>query len=70
MGDILSAKGVVEMKIVALVLVSCSIPSICSAHSGALLNAVSNYLPLIAPFAAGGLAGVVKFIRNFFRKDK
>ncbi len=58
------------MRVLALVFVSCSVTSVCSAHSGALLSAVSNYLPLIAPFAAGGLAGVVKFVRNFFRKDK
>ena len=58
------------MKIVALVILSCSIPSTCYAHSGAVINAVTNYLPFIAPFLAGGLAGVVKFIRNFFKKDK
>ena len=58
------------MKVFALVILSCSIPSICSAHSGAVFNAVANYLPLIAPFVAGGLAGVVKFIKSFFRKDK
>ena len=54
------------MKIVALVILSCSIPSVCSAHSGAVLNAAANYLPLIAPLIAGGLAGVIKFIRNPF----
>ena len=58
------------MKIVALVILSCSIPSICSAHSGAVVSAVANYLPLIAPLAAGGFAGIVKFIRNLFKKDK
>ena len=64
------AKEVIGMKIVALVILSCSIPSVCSAHSGAVVNAVASYLPFIAPFAAGGLAGVVKFIRTFFKKDK
>ena len=55
------------MKIIfALIILSCSIPSICSAHSGAVLNAAANYLPLIAPFLAGGVAGVIKFIRNPF----
>jgi len=59
------------MKIIALVIVSCSIPSVCSAHSGTVINAVANYLPFLAPiFAAGGLTGVVKFIRSFFQKKK
>ncbi len=54
------------MKIFALVVLSCSIPSVCSAHSGAVLNTAANYLPLVAPFAAGILACVVKFLRNPF----
>ena len=59
------------MKIVALVIVACSIPSVCSAHSGTVINAVANYLPFLAPvFAASGFAGVVKFIRNLFKRDK
>lgn len=62
------------MKIIALVIVSCSIPSVCSAHSGTVINAVANYLPFLAPLfaagAAGGLTGVVKFIRSFFQKKK
>lgn len=59
------------MKVVALVILSCSVPSVCSAHSGTVINAVANYLPFLAPvFAAGGFAGVVKFIRNLFKRDK
>ena len=54
------------MKMLALVILSCSVPSICSAHSGAVLNAAANYLPIVAPFAAGILACVVKFLRNPF----
>ena len=71
-GDILRAKELIDVKIVALAILSLSIPSVCSAHSGTLLNAVANYLPLLAPVAAGGLAGVIKFIRDFlrFRKPK
>ena len=71
-GDILRTKELIDMKVVALAILSLSIPSVCSAHSGALLNAVANYLPLLAPVAAGGLAGVIKFIRDFlrFRKPK
>ena len=54
------------MKVFALVILSCGIPSVCSAHSGAVLNAAANYLPMIAPFAAGILTCVVKFLRNPF----
>ena len=61
------------MKIFALVVVSLSVPSVCSAHSGTLLNAVANYLPFLAPFVAGGVAGgfsgVMKIIRDIFKKD-
>ena len=69
-GDILRAKELIDMKVVALAILSLSIPSVCSAHSGALLNAVANYLPLLAPVAAGGLAGVIKFIRDIFKRRK
>ena len=58
------------MKTFALIILSLSVPSICSAHSGALPDTFANYLPLIAPFATGGIAGVVKFIRSLFKKDK
>lgn len=69
-GDILRTKELIDMKVFALAVLSLSIPSVCSAHSGALLNTVANYLPLLAPVAAGGVAGVIKFIRDFFQVQK
>ena len=58
------------MKILLLVAISLSVPSVCSAHTGAVLNSVVNYLPILAPIAAaGGISGVIKFIRNLFKMD-
>ena len=43
-----------------------AIPSVCSAHSGTLVNAFSNYLPLIMPMVVGAVAGFKNYIKNFF----
>ena len=58
------------MKILLLAAISLSIPSVCSAHSGAVLNSLANYLPIVAPIAAaGGISGVIKFIRSLFKMN-
>lgn len=58
------------MKILLLVAISLGIPSVCSAHSGAVINSVVNYLPILAPIAAaGGISGIIKFIRSLFKND-
>lgn len=57
------------MKIFALAVLSLTVPAVCSAHSGTLVNAVASYLPFLAPIFAGGFAGVLKFLKQIFKKD-
>jgi len=45
-----------------------AIPAICSAHSGTLVNAFSNYLPLIMPMVVGAVATCRNYIKNFFAR--
>ncbi len=50
------------MNILIAALCFVAVPSICSAHSGTLINACTSYLPFIAPI----VAGVVASFKNFF----
>ena len=50
------------MKILLLMTLSLMIPSLCFAHSGTVLNAVSNYLPVLIPLIAGIAAFGKRFI--------
>lgn len=40
------------------------IPSVCYAHSGAIINTVSNYAPFIIPF----LSSLIYSCRKFFKR--
>lgn len=51
------------MKILLWVMCFMAIPSICSAHSGTLINAASNYLPLIMPMVIGAVATCRNYIK-------
>lgn len=42
------------------------VPSICFAHSGAVLNAVSNFLPLLIPFISAAVIAFRKHIARLF----
>jgi len=44
------------------------IPSVCSAHSGTLINAFSNYFPFILPAVAGFFASFKNLFTNFFNR--
>ncbi len=64
------------MKILIAALCFIAVPSICSAHSGTLVNAVTSYLPFIAPIVAGIVASWKNFFgtftarfKNFFKKS-
>ena len=50
-----------------LVLVSASFPSICAAHSGTVLRAAVNYLPIFAPILLGGIAAIRAFVAELLR---
>lgn len=52
------------MKILLWIMCFMAIPSICSAHSGTLINAVSNYMPLIIPMVFGAVATCRNYIKT------
>jgi len=56
------------LKILLLIFSILIIPSVCSAHSGNLINAFSNYLPFIVPFIAGAVATCKNFFAQFFAR--
>lgn len=61
------------MKILFLLCISFLVPTICSAHSGTVLKAVSTYLPFMVPVVAGVAAFGRRWIHQWmkkFRKDK
>ena len=53
------------MEAFALIIFLLSVPATCSAHSGTLINAVSNYLPILMPMLLGAVAAVREFVKNF-----
>ncbi len=58
------------MKVLFLMTLSLIIPTLCFAHSGTVLNAVSNYLPVLIPLIVGIAAFGKRFITqilNFFK---
>ncbi len=58
------------MNILILSLCFMAVPSVCSAHSGTLVNAFTSYLPFIAPIVAGAVATFKNFFAGFFRASK
>lgn len=58
------------MNILIAALCFVAVPSICSAHSGTLINAVTSYLPFIAPIIAGVVASWKNFFGTFTAKFK
>ena len=58
------------MKFVILVGGILIVPSTCSAHSGTIINAVSNYLPFIVPTILGFVAAGKEFIAEFIKRFK
>lgn len=60
------------MKILFLLYISLLVPSICFAHSGTVLKAVSTYLPFIVPIAAGiaafGRSSIYRWMEKFRKK--
>ena len=58
------------MKILAALICILSVPSICSAHSGTLINAVSSYLPFIMPVILGAVATCKNFFSDIFNRFK
>lgn len=64
------------MNILISALCFVAVPSICSAHSGTLINAFTSYLPFIAPIVAGIVASWKNFcgtitarFKNLFEKS-
>ena len=58
------------MKVLFLMTLSLIIPTLCFAHSGTVLTAVSNYLPVLIPLVAGIAAFGKRFITlilHFFK---
>ena len=58
------------MKILAALICILSVPQICSAHSGTLINAVSSYLPFIMPMILGAVATCKTFFNEIFNRFK
>ena len=62
------------MKILLLMTLSLIIHSLCFAHSGNVLNTVSNYLPVLIPLIAGiaafgkrFIAQILNFLKNIHK---
>ena len=61
------------MRILLLMGLSLLMPTICLAHSGSVLGAVTNYLPFLAPIAVGAAAIAHRWshrIKGWFGKKK
>ena len=56
------------MKILAALICILSVPEICSAHSGTVINAVSSYLPFIMPVILGAVATCKTFFSEITNK--
>lgn len=56
------------MKILFLLYISFLVPSICFAHSGTVLKAVSTYLPFMVPIGAGVIAFGRRWVHLWMKK--
>jgi hypothetical protein len=54
------------MRVLLMVVSLMIIPAVCFAHSGMLVNAVSNYWPFLVPALSGIFVACRRFFMHFF----